>query len=128
MTAFIPENAHAWLIDVFQPLDRRARLDQIGGFDLDVGGGEGDLLRSRRLGPDQSDVPDPVVDGAGQRIGARERHVRDRDAQLRGDLGGHVRRDAPRLAVHAAPGDQQKVAEVDRRPQHPGRGELGGGV
>ena len=118
-------DAHPRPVDLLDGGELRARGYQIGRLDQGVGGAERDLLRARRLGGDQADVPDPGPGGIGEFARARVRDIGDRHAQALGDFARHVGSDALGLARGAPAADQEEVAEVDAGAQHAGRGKLG---
>ena len=87
----------------------------------------GDLLGALRLGADQADVPHVLADLVAQLAGRLEGDVLHGHAQRGCDIARHVGRDADRVAVFAAAGDQQEVGEIDAGAQDAGGGKFGSG-
>ena len=104
---------------------RRASRHQVGGFDLHVRGGKCDVLRTRRLGADQADVPHTLWRVISQLPGRFVGHVRNLHAQALRHGVRHVWRHPLRGAVVPTSGDEQKIGRIDPSTQNTGRCEFG---
>jgi hypothetical protein len=120
-------DAHAFIVDVGDRLQGRARRHHVGRLDLDIGRGEGHHRCALWLGADQADVPDVLARLVGELAGRLERHIGDGHAERGGDLLGHVGCDADRFGFLTAACDQQEVGEVYAGAQDAGRGEFSSG-
>src|SRR6185295_4858174 len=117
-------DANPGSIDIRQGLDRGTGRHQVGGGDLEVRSGEGDLLGALRLGADEGDIP-----GAGARTvrglaGAGKGDQLDLRAKLAAELPGEVRHDAAWRAARRVLVHQEKVAQIDADAQFAGRREF----
>ena len=118
-------DALARLVDLGNAADRRTRGHEIGRLDLAIRSGEIDDRGALRLGADIADVPGALLGIVGDLAGPGIGDEFDRDAEPRGDRGGHVGRDAGRVAVWAFAGHQQEIPHIDRGAQDAGRGQFG---
>ena len=69
----------------------------------------------------QSDVPDIAVGAIGDLSRRCEGRERDRDLEPRAERTRDARRETRRRAGFVAPGNEQGVAQIDRRAQNPER-------
>ena len=125
-------NAHPRAVHMLDGFDPRAGRHQVRRLNLAVGGREIDGFRPLGLGPDVGDIPDAGPGIVGNLSRRLVRQELEPDAELTGQLPGHVRRHAIRFAAGRLAGYQQEVGHVDGGSQRSTRGkvahDLGGGI
>src|SRR5712691_4918173 len=116
-------DAHARAIDIGQRADRRAGAHQVGDRDLEVCGGERDLVRALRLGAEEADVPGALPGPFGEIAGLAVLDELDRHAEAPRHLAAEVWRHADWYPI-AFSRDDEEVAVVDADAQLAARRQL----
>ena len=93
------------------------------GVNLDIGQAELDHGRAFRLYRYIADIPDIACSRISQQSGPGKGDQLTSHANAAGNFTRHIRRQPVWLAIFIFPGDQQKIAHIDRRPQMPVRGQ-----
>src|SRR6185437_1813461 len=110
-------DAHAGTVDIGNHLERRVLAHHVGALDDDVGRGEIDDGRAHRFDRDEADVPFTLAGGIEYLAGGVIGNEFDRYAEPLAQFAREIGRDALGLAGGFVLLRENRIAEVDRRPQ-----------
>ena len=122
------DDARAGPVDLVVVGQRRGVANQVGAFDQDVGRGEADAVAAQRIDREEADVGLLRLHRLDRSRGGVDDDELDRHAELVGERAREVDRDADTAPVAGVAARQDRIAEVDRRAQAPGRRERRRGV